>query len=158
MTHTVGVSDMKVARQRDDEIITYSLGSCIGLSLFDPDKGVGGLVHCLLPMSKANPQKALDNPCMFTDTGVLRLLKKLQALGTDSKNLVAKIAGGASPLRGAQMFNIGERNVMVLRAILQKNRIAIRGEDVGGTKPRTMKLRLSSGVTTVKFNGIETTL
>lgn len=158
MVHRVGVGDMKFSRQRSEEIVTYSLGSCVGLTLFDPKSGVGGLVHCLLPLSKVNPQKASDNPCMFTDTGVMVLLEKLYSLGADRKRLVAKVAGGAAPLKGAQMFNIGERNVSVLRAILQRNRVSIQAEDVGGTKPRTMKLFLNSGKTTIKFNGIETEL
>ncbi len=158
MKHTVGVGDMKAVSKRSDAIITYSLGSCIGLTLYDPKKGVGGLVHCLLPLSKADPKKAMANPCMFTDTGVIRLLKKLYALGADKKHLVAKIAGGAAPLKGADLFSIGARNVEVLKAVLHKNRIIVRGEDVGGTKPRTMALDLSTGITTIKFNRIETEL
>jgi chemotaxis protein CheD len=158
MRHTVEVGDMKFAKQREDEIITYSLGSCIGLTLFDPEKRVGGLVHCLLPLSKADPKKAAKNPYMYTDTGVLGLIKKLYALGADRKKLVAKLAGGAAPLNGANVFNIGERNLKVVRAVLEKNRIGLQGEDVGGTKPRTMTIYLNSGLTTVKFKGIETEL
>ncbi len=67
---TVDISDMKIAQNREDVIVTYSLGSCVGLTLYDPVAGIGGMIHCMLPLSKIDPEKARIKPYMFVDTGV----------------------------------------------------------------------------------------
>jgi len=156
--HTVSISEMAVSKHPDDVLITYSLGSCVGLSLYDPASGVGGLIHCMLPLSKIDPKKAKANPPMFTDTGVTALLEDVFNEGASRKHLVAKVAGGASLLDEKGMFKIGERNYTVLRKILWKNNILIAAEDVGGTIARTMALYMDSGRTTIKSQGKEVEL
>ena len=146
---------MKVTHCREDVLVTYSLGSCVGLSLYDPRAGVGGLVHCMLPLSKMDEQKARNNPTMFTDSGVLALLQAVFDLGGERKNLVARVAGGAMLLDEKRIFCIGERNYTVLRKVLWKNNILIAAEEVGGSTPRTMTLYMATGKTTIKSGGQE---
>ena len=154
-TLTVGISDMKVTNDSGMVIITYSLGSCVGLSLYDSVAGVAGMIHCMLPLSKIDPGKAELNPCMFVDTGVPRLLQELYDMGATRKNLVAKVAGAGSPLGKNQVFKIGKRNYTVLRKVLWKNNILIKGENVGGSSARTMTLNVLTGKTIVKMDGKE---
>ncbi len=158
MQHTIGISEMKVSNRPDDVLVTYSLGSCVGLSLFDPVAGVGGLIHCMLPLSKIDAAKAQAKPCMFTDTGVPALLQAVFDLGAERRNLIAKVAGAASLLDDKGLFKIGERNYTVLRKVLWKNNILIAGEDVGGTAARTVYLFMDSGRTIVRSGGRETEL
>ena len=158
MNHTVGIAKMKVTDERDAMLITYSLGSCIGLSLHDPVRGIGGLVHCMLPLSSMDMQKAKARPCMFTDTGVTMLLAELFRLGAQRHNIVAKVAGAAMILDDKNIFRIGERNHTVLRKVLWKNNILISAEDVGGTVARTMALHMSTGRTTLRIKGQEVDL
>lgn len=155
MNHVVGISEKIVSNDPADVLITYSLGSCVGVSIYDPEVGVGGLIHCMLPLSKTDPQKAKTNPEMFTDTGIASLLEAVYARGGRRKNLIVKVAGGASPLKKCASFNIGSRNYTVLRKIMWKNNILITREDVGGTKPRTMSLFIDEGKTTLKTAGQE---
>jgi chemotaxis protein CheD len=154
----IGISEMQVSSTASDVLITYSLGSCVGLSLFDPQVGVGGLIHCMLPLSRIDKDKAQAKPCMFTDTGIPLLLQTMLDVGAKLDRLVAKVAGGGAPLQDNGVFNIGERNYTVLRKVLWKNNILIAAEDVGGTKPRTMLLHLDSGRTTIKSGGEEVDL
>lgn len=158
MNRIVGISEMAVSKNRGDILVTYSLGSCIGLSLYDPEVGVGGLIHCMLPLSRIDPEKAKANPPMFTDTGVPALLQALLNLGASRKRLVAKVAGAASPLDDNGVFKIGERNYVVLRKVLWKNEILIAAEDCGGTVARTMALHIETGRTTLKVGGKEVEL
>lgn len=151
----VGVADMRFSSHPDDLVITYSLGSCIGLTLFDTEKRIGGLVHCMLPLSKIDAAKASANPFMFIDSGVTTFLQALFDLGAQRKTLVAKVAGGAQIMDEKGMFNIGERNNTVVRKMLWKNNILISGEDVGGSAPRTMSLDLATGKTLLKAGGTE---
>lgn len=154
----VDISDMKLSRNREDVLVTYSLGSCVGLTLFDPVAGIGAMIHCMLPMSKIDPDKARLKPYMFVDTGVAAMLGALYAAGAQRHNLVAKVAGAGSPLGREQTFRIGERNYTILRKFLWKNNILIAKEDVGGTKARTLYLSMADGCTTVKSEGQEVDL
>jgi chemotaxis protein CheD len=154
----VDISDMKLSRNREDTLVTYSLGSCVGLTLYDPVAGIGAMIHCMLPMSKIDPDKARQKPYMFVDTGVAAMLHDLYQAGAQRSNLVAKVAGAGSPLGREQTFRIGERNYTILRKYLWKNNILIAKEDVGGTKARTLYLDMSNGRTTVKSEGQEVEL
>ncbi|MCK4296585.1 MAG: chemotaxis protein CheD [Candidatus Marinimicrobia bacterium] len=158
MLVTVDISDMKVSKRSDDILVTYSLGSCVALSLYDPVVGVGGLIHCMLPLSKIDPVKARANPYMFTDTGVQALLQAVFDMGAKRENLVTKVAGGARLLDSKNLFRIGERNYTVLRKVLWKNNILITSEDVRGTIARTVYLYMDTGKTTIKSGGKEVEL
>jgi chemotaxis protein CheD len=146
---------MCVSQDPEDVIVTYSLGSCIGVSVYDSALKIGGMVHCMLPLSKISPEKALRKPCMFADTGVTLLLQEIFNLGATRNNMVVKVAGAASLLDEKGLFKIGERNYTVLRKILWKNNLLIAAEDVKGTASRTMTLYMKTGVTTVKKGGKE---
>ena len=149
---------MKLTDNRDDVLVTYSLGSCVGLTLFDPVAGVGGMIHCMLPLSKIDPDKAKLKPYMFVDTGVAAMLGEMYAMGAQRQNLVAKVAGAGSPLGREETFRIGQRNYTILRKFLWKNNILIDAEDVGGAKARTLYLYMGDGRTTVKSEGKEVEL
>jgi chemotaxis protein CheD len=155
MNVTVGISEMRVSVEPAETLVTYSLGSCVGLALYDSAAGVGGLIHSMLPFSKIDPEKARRLPCMFVDTGVPALLQAMFDLGAQKKNLVAKVAGGSHIMDDKGIFNIGERNYAVLRKLLWKNNILVSGEDVGGSVPRTMYLSMETGKTILKVSGRE---
>jgi chemotaxis protein CheD len=136
---------MVVSTKPEDVLVTYSLGSCIGLTLYDPSIPVGGMIHCMLPLSRIDPAKAAQAPGMFIDTGVTRLIQNLLNLGALKKRLLAKVAGAASLLDDNGTFRIGERNYVVLRKILWKNDILISAEETGGTITRTLYFYMDSG-------------
>ena len=149
----VGISELLVSDVQSDVLITYSLGSCLGVSVFDPVARVGALAHFLLPMSKLDPAKAKDTPTMFVDTGTITMLEQLYALGARRERLEIKAAGGASPIDVNDRFGIGKRNLMVLRKVLWKNDLLLGPHDCGGTLPRTLTLNLSTGETVVTIQG-----
>ena len=155
---TVDISDMKVTTGQSDVLVTYSLGSCVGLTLYDPVARVGALIHCMLPLSKIDPVKAKSKPFMFVDTGVTAMLKAVFELGATRENLVAKVAGAGSPLGKEEVFRIGQRNYTILRKVLWKNNILIDKEDIGGSSARSVYLYMESGLTTVKIAGEEVPL
>lgn len=155
MNVVVGISDMRVSRDPGEVLVTFALGSCVGLSLFDPCTGIGGLIHSMLPLSKIDAAKAERNPFMFVDTGVPLMIQTLYDMGVEKKNIVAKVAGGSKIMDDKGVFNIGERNHTVLRKVLWKNNILVSGEDVGGTQARTMYLHLDTGKTVLRISGQE---
>lgn len=151
----VGIGDLIVSREPGDLIVTYSLGSCVGVTAWDSALQVGGMVHCMLPLSKADPERSRQSPGMYVDSGVSTLLEMLFGLGARRKTLAVHAAGGANVIDDEQRFRIGERNHAVLKKILWKNDLLLAGEDCGGNVPRTMKLYVESGRVTVVSGGQE---
>ncbi len=146
---------MKTSGSAGDVIVTHALGSCLGIAVFDPAAGAGGILHVMLPNSSVNPDKAKLNPAMFVDTGVPFFFKKLYELGVDKKSAVIKVAGGAAVGQGKDFFAIGKRNFGMLRKLFWKNGIIISGQDVGGNIARTMYLDVSDGRVWLTSNGRE---
>jgi chemotaxis protein CheD len=155
MQYTVGISEMMTSTDPQDILVTYSLGSCVGLALYDPTVPIGGIVHCMLPLSQMDPAKAAKNPAVFTDTGVAMLIQAMLDGGAQKRRLIAKVAGAAKLLDEQGTFNIGQRNYTVLRKVLWKNNILIAAEDVGGTIARTLYLHMNDGSTVIKSLGKE---
>ncbi len=151
----VDISGFAVTKDPSEVLVTYSLGSCLGLTLYDPVAGVAGLVHCMLPFSKIDESKAGQKPGMFVDTGVPTLLEAAFRLGAEKKRLVLKAAGCGAPLDDKGMFRIGERNYMVLKKLLWKNDLLLASEDVGGKVSRTVKVYTSTGEVVIRSAGKE---
>jgi chemotaxis protein CheD len=146
----VSISDAKISRDGNDTIVTYSLGSCIGVAMFDPVAKVGGMLHFQLPSATMDQAKATANPNMFGDSGTAALLKKLESMGANRRRMKVKIAGGATMLNDNSMFNIGRRNHAAIRKILWQYGLLLDGEDVGGSAPRNMYLKISDGAVSTR--------
>lgn len=141
----VGIADVQLSADPSVTLVTYALGSCIGVTVFDPVARVGGMLHLMLPQSSLSPQKAERSPCMFADTGVPLLFKLAYELGARKERLIVCAAGGAEILADEGHFKIGSRNRTMLRKLFWKNSVLLSAEDTGGTHSRTMTLRLSDG-------------
>lgn len=152
-TLVVGVADMAVSNDSSAEIVTYSLGSCLGITIYDPAKKIGGLLHLMLPDSKIDAARATSAPYMFVDTGVPRLFHAAYNLGADRNRLVIKVAGGAQLLDQQKIFNIGARNFEALGKLLAQNGLKAHAADIGGLSSRTVRLDLTTGQVTVKTPG-----
>ncbi len=147
---TIDIADMKVSREPGDVLVTYALGSCIALMVYDPVLKAGGMIHYMLPQGSTAPEKAKVRPYMFADTGIPLLFHAMYDLGCNKQNLVVKVAGGAALMTTTDLFEIGKRNHLILRKMLWKAGVAIKAEDVGGTTFRTAKLFNATGRVTIK--------
>jgi len=156
MEYIVSISEMKLSKDPADIIVTYSLGSSIGLSLYDPVTKIGGLIHCMLPMSNTGNKNSFEtNPCTFVDSGVSSILETMFEMGITGENIKAKVAGASNLLDDHGILCIGERNFAMLKKILWKNGIELESADTGGQQIRSMSLRMRDGVTTVRFGKVE---
>ncbi len=141
----VGVADMAIAREADGRIVTYALGSCIGVSAWDPVTKVGGLLHYMLPQPVELSDPKTLKPLMYCSTGIPLLLRRLASAGCQQHRLVVCAAGGAEILEGAASLAIGKRNRAMLRKVLWKLGVTLVAEDTGGGIARTMALDLGKG-------------
>lgn len=149
---TVGIADMKFARQ-EGVLITYALGSCIGIALYDPMIKLGALVHIMLPevcgMGDGNIFK-------YADTGLAETFRKMVIMGARKPRLVAKIAGGAKmfELQGSgSLGNIGARNIVSVKQILYSEGIRLSASDVGENYARTMSFDVATGKVKIRTYG-----
>ena len=149
----VGVSDARVSAQPEDALLTFSLGSCIGVALYDIRAGIGGLLHFQLPSSAtSDPQRAREHPLMYADTGLKWLVDEMIRNGADRRRLKVRMAGGAKMFNDEGLFDIGRRNHAAVRKIMWQNGMFIDAEDVGGTFPRNMQLNIADGTLLIKRN------
>ena len=148
---TVGIADMKIA-QGSGILITYALGSCIGLCFHDPRLKLGALLHIMLPLNMETGRK---NPIKYADTGIRETLRQLEAKGASKSRMTVKIAGGAKmfEVNGGNLGNIGQRNIESVHLILRKEGIRLMAEDVGGTVARTLLFDVVSGQGCIRSYG-----
>ncbi len=157
----VGVADVKVSNDPAARLITYALGSCLGISVHDPVAGVGGLLHVMLPTGTIDPAKMQAKPAMFVDSGVPLLFKECYRLGARKERMIVKVAGGAhaGATEEGDRFQIGKRNMIALRKLLWKNGVLVHAQETGGVQTsRTMWLDVATGAVTLKVNGAESPL
>ncbi|NJE61484.1 chemotaxis protein CheD [Thermococcus sp. 21S7] len=140
----VGIGDY-AAKRRTGLISTYGLGSCVGITLYDPVAKVGGLLHALLP--EASYYGNRGNPAKYVDTGLQLLIKDIRKLGGNPRRLEAKLFGGAHMFTNvtSEKLQIGQRNVEVAKRELKKLGIRLKAEDTGGKGGRTIYLDVSNG-------------
>ncbi len=149
LNHIVGISDLKVCKS-PDVLVTYALGSCVGICMVDELTGVGGLSHIMLPDSTQS-LSGKELPMRFADTAIPMLIDQLVLHGANRSRLRAKIAGGAVMFAAANdRFNIGERNIAAVTEALKKANIPIISKDVGLDYGRTVFFYPETGIMEVK--------
>lgn len=147
----VGIADMKMAGD-GEKLITYALGSCIGICLYEPQMKLAALIHIMLPLNMETGRK---NAYKYADTGIRTTLREMEMKGARRAAITAKIAGGARmfEVSGGSLGNIGQRNSESVHQILRMEKIRLLWEDVGGTIARTMEFDSATGNGTIRSYG-----
>jgi chemotaxis protein CheD len=147
----VGMAQFKVASS-PARMMTYALGSCVGIVLYDPVSKIGGLAHVMHPSSGRVPNNS--NKAKFVDTAVELMLSMMAKKGAQRERIVAKLFGGAKMFQqdtlSQGVLQIGEENVKAAKEELKKRNIPIVAESTGGTKGRTVFFNVLTGKVTVK--------
>jgi chemotaxis protein CheD len=141
----VRVADLRVG-VAEDVLVTLGLGSCVAIVLHDAEARIGGLAHVLLPSPALARMDA--NPAKFPQSAVPRLLELMVADGAQQGRITARLAGGASmfaALAPPGTIQMGERNLVAARQVLNTHRVPLVGEAVGGDFGRTVRFRVDAG-------------
>lgn len=153
----VGISDLNVT-VTDGVLLSYALGSCVGICLYDAAIRAAGLAHIMLPSIIGFKQDA--NIMKFADTATVELLRRMENLGARRGRMIAKIAGGAQMFTKQGMSNaaqIGQRNISASKEALKSLNIKLIAEDTGLNYGRTIEFYAQTGVLKIKSitNGIK---
>ena len=147
----VGMADLNIA-DGGAVLKTTGLGSCVGLTLYDPYLKIGGMAHIMLPSSDIAREGQL-NIAKYANTAVPELLKRLKNKGSLTERLVAKMAGGAQMfafMGGSDTMRIGPRNVEATKQALEYFAIPLVSEDTGGNFGRTVEFNSQTGVFSIR--------
>ena len=150
----IGLGEMQVCTDPDATLITYALGSCLGVAVYDPVARVGGMLHAVLPRVQLDEERARTEPGVFVESGLPALFRACYAHGARKERLVVHLAGaGANTDPERDHFEIGRRNLLMARQLFWKNSILVTGQDVGGNAARTLSLRMDTGAALVRSGG-----
>jgi chemotaxis protein CheD len=149
----IGIAEMQVSNDPDSSLITYSLGSCLGIAIYDPLVRVGGMLHAMLPEAGCNAENVRKSRYAFVDSGVPMLFRSAYKLGADKRRIIVKAAGGAELLDEDRFFKIGLRNYETLIRLLDRNGVGLTSSAVGGKTSRTMRLDLAAGRVSISTPG-----
>lgn len=150
----LSLGEWAVSNDPSDLLVCLGLGSCVALCLYDPLHSIGGMAHMVLPDSTATGAKS--SGAKFVDVAVSLLLGEMEAKSAGRARLRAYLVGGALMLQGAAFkstANIGDRNAEAARAALKSAGVLVRGEELGGSNGRTVRLEVSTGRLTVASAG-----
>ena len=141
----VDVGELHVSNNPGQTLLTYALGSCIGLAVHDPQMRVGGLAHIQLPDSPTNWNSRPEGIWAYADRAIPELFQRLYSLKASRRNLRIVLAGGASILDAKNFFQIGRKNYLSVKKLLWREGYISAAEAIGGSDWRTMWLEIGSG-------------
>jgi len=147
----VGIGQVAVTKDPSAVLVAYGLGSCVGVTMFDPAARVVGMVHVLLPHCEGK-EAGPNEPGRYADSGLDALVARMSELGARKSRIIVKAAGGASVLgaANAEKFKIGARNAEAIKERLRHHSLRLAAEDLGGTRGRTMEVHCATGRTFVR--------
>jgi chemotaxis protein CheD len=145
MKERVGIAEFRVAAA-PLLLKAYGLGSCVAISLYDPERAIGGLAHSLLPQRRS--VEPVIGLAKYVEVAIQLMVGELEEMGASRQRLVAKIVGGANMFAAEDqslMGSIGIRNAQAARKTLAAIGIQLVAEDVGGNRGRTVEFDLATG-------------
>lgn len=117
-----------------DEMIVTLLGSCVAACIRDPQLGIGGLNHFMLPGLPHDTHDATEAPLRYGSVAMEWLINDILRRGGQRSRLEVKVFGGGNILIG--MRAIGKANEDFVIRYLQEEKLRIAARDLGGTRPR----------------------
>lgn len=147
----VQMADLQIANHPPAVLVTRGLGSCLGITFYDPIKKVGAMAHAMLPdIEKA---KTKTNPHRFVNSCIQEMVQEFEKRGCPRQRIVAKLFGGAhmfSFINTDSVLNVGQKNIEMALSMLKELGIKIVGQEIGGTFGRTIEFNVEQGSVLVK--------
>ncbi|MHA2294744.1 MAG: chemotaxis protein CheD [Candidatus Hodarchaeales archaeon] len=120
------------------------LGSCVGLTLFDPVSKLSGFAHMMMPEREYKEKNSkFRGKGKYVDVAIPYMLKWFKDNGIPTERLEAKLAGGAFLIPRNREINLvnfseGNRNVQITMLLLLKAGVKVVARDVGKDIERVM--------------------
>ena len=131
------------------DMLETLLGSCVGVCIYDRSTGLGSLAHVVLSDSRGER----GTPGKFADTAVEEMRRQLVGGSANPLTMTAKIAGGATMFGKKSSRDVGAANVEAVKAELEKHKIRLTAEHVGGERGRIIRFSLKDASVAVSTDG-----
>jgi chemotaxis protein CheD len=149
----VALGSMSVSRAPLTTLCTPPLGTAVAVAIFDPLNSIGGLLVCILPDSTLDEARAMEDPCLFVDTGLQALLNEFRRLGGQLAQARLYVAGGMEVIQGENAYDLGPRNAQMLQNLLPVYGLTPDGSELGGHLSVSLSLDVDTGEVTIKRPG-----
>lgn len=126
------------------------LGSCVGVTIWNPGRKVGGMCHIMLP-TRTHTQKAAscaETSGKYADEAIALMMEEMAELKIKAGECQVKVFGGSnmfSRLNLKTKHQIGDRNLEAVLKILKKNGFDIHATNYGGEEARYVVFDVWSG-------------
>lgn len=134
----------------DKMLLVTVLGSCVAACIRDPQFGIGGMNHFMLPESVHEANSPLSSSARYGTYAMEILINQLIKLGARRNKLEAKVFGGGNVLRGFTVNNVGDRNSAFVLEFLKMEKIPVLAQDLIDIYPRKVYFFPQSGKVMVK--------
>ncbi|MFA7393379.1 MAG: chemoreceptor glutamine deamidase CheD [Pigmentiphaga sp.] len=128
----------------EDIVLSTVLGSCVAACIRDPQAGVGGMNHFMLPGGD-DTERPASASMRYGAFAMEVLINELLKAGARRERLEAKVFGGGAVLEQMRQLNIGERNADFALQYLRTEQIPVLAQDLRGDYPRRIHYYPRSG-------------
>ena len=133
---------------KDAMEISTILGSCVSVCFFDPIRRIAGMNHFIMPVND-NFKSDIEK---YGNTSLEFMLDKMLRMGSNQKDIVAKVFGGGTLLTYKNSnFNIGKKNTEAALDFICEHEIRIISKSVGGVKGRKIIFNTHTGIIRHKY-------
>jgi chemotaxis protein CheD len=122
------------------------LGSCVSITLWQPERRIGAMSHILLHSRPSRPAGELDG--RYAEEAVSLMLRDLAAWGVRPGDCEAKLFGGANMFPGqtrSEALHVGRRNGEAARALMRAHAIPVVSESLFGMGHRNVIFDTTNG-------------
>ena len=140
----VTIADLRHSNNPKASLTTVALGSCLGVTCYDPSTKIGAMLHAMMPNAQKYPDFTA-NPARCVDSGVQEMVTRLVGLGANRATLELKVFGGAQVLHAGDFFSIGRQNVEMMQTVAAAEQLNVKVWEVGGAVNRSIRLQLDDG-------------
>ncbi len=144
----VKIGEFKIGE--GNQVLHAILGSCVGVSIFWPDRKIYALSHCLLPYTN---KKEMPLGGRYVNQAIDSMLKKLEVTKSQYPQLQAIVTGGGNmtkPKDTPKKYLIGCDNSESAITLLKEYGINIKHQDVGGLQGRKIAIDCLTGEIEIK--------
>ena len=145
MKEIVDVQIGEVRAERRKVILqSKAIGSCIAIVAYDAAKNIGAIAHVMLPGS-APASKNPGEKTKYAANAIDAMVGQMAELGSKSDDIEVALVGGGNILN-REDDTICKDNIESALELLEKKRLKVKAQAVGGTNRRSVSLDVEHGI------------
>lgn len=145
MVKVVGLGELATSNVKGDVLKTYSLASCVGVTVYSKARRTAGMAHIVLPKPYREAETH-ERQAYYAISGVPLLINRMcEDYGCQTWELAINLYGGANSVRLGDVFRVGQRNLTEIQMLLKTMKLPYETPDIGGNYSRTIEMDISTG-------------